>query len=578
MNQHVKLIQVFLLFFAFNANAQIENNILKQANLHVHNSDRFMRAHLWDSAQLELNRLSILSKTHPSVYISGLETLQKGVLEKNLSNYDKAVKKLNSAYDIFTTLGNDTLQGIAMNHLGQVYRFMDLKEMTRESYRTAWSHMVKTNNYRQQSFTLSNMANYFKKNKELDSAKYYYETALTLKKKHGVSGKSNTINNLAGVFSMMGNPEKASDMYLEAIELAKTEKDSSFIAYPMIELGVINIEAGNYSKALVFLNQASRLNLDSKLQMRYLSVMSYLHEKQGNYQEALAWKNNYLELYKEHLNEIQTKSIQELNVKYETERKNSALERQKLEIAVQKKNIDLKSTQIVLLILGLLVLILVTYLIVQRIQKRGKTEKLKARFEGEKSIKTSIGRNLHDFVAPELNAVRIKLETQQLKNPSSDTESIIKQLRETTQNVRDMSHQLSPMIYRLEVAPFRTIIENSLIEFQRYTNIEVSMNKPFPASLDEMEEHHQENVYGIILESLNNIRRHSKAKNIAFSITEKSKMIHMKITDDGIGFKPNKKSGIGIQNMKNRAELLRGSFSIESNDSGCSLVLTFPKL
>ena len=577
MNQHINLFQVFLLFFVFNAQAQIENTIVKQTNLHVHNSNRFMRAHLWDSAQLELNELSLLAKKNPSPYISGLETLQNGVFAKTQSNYEKAVEELNSAYNLFATIGNDTLEGIAMNHLGQVYRFLKLKEMSLQSYHVAWSHMVKTKNYRQQSFTLSNLANYFKQNDGLDSAKYYYETAINLKNRHGISGKGKTLNNLAGVYYLMEDSKTASEMYNEAIKQANLENDTSFITYPMIELGVINIEAQKYEKALEFLNRASTYKLDAKQQMRYFEVMTYFYEEQGNFKEALAWKNEYFKYYRKHINEVRTKSIQDLNVKYETERKNSALERQELKIAVQKKSISLKNSQIILLVSGFLVIILVIYFIVQGIRKRTKIEKLQARFDGEKTIKTSIGKNLHDFVAPELNAARIRLETQQLKDPSPETASIIDQLRESTQKVRDMSHQLSPMIYRLEVADFCSIIENSLIEFQRYTNIAVSMSKPFPSILNEMEEHHQENIYGIILEALNNIRRHSKAKTLAFSINESSKSIRIEITDDGIGLKPNKKSGIGIQNMKSRAELLKGSFSIESTDQGCTLLLIFPK-
>lgn len=56
--------------------------------------------------------------------------------------------------------------------------------------------------------------------------------------------------------------------------------------------------------------------------------------------------------------------------------------------------------------------------------------------------------------------------------------------------------------------------------------------------------------------------------------------ISLTIEDDGLGFNlENKINGIGIHNMKNRTEMLNGTFSIESKiTEGTSIFILFPFL
>ncbi len=575
---HIQIFLFFILFFIpiVSSQEQIKQK-MPQSHRYIEQSNEYMDLHKWDSAKSTINDIVQISEKTPTYYNLGVAELQQGIYSKKTKSYDESVRHLNKALNNFQKIKNDTLTSISLNHLGEVYRILNLKELSLKSYRSSLFHVLRTDNYRQQSFTLNNLANFFKKQQSLDSAKYYYNESIKLKNEHNISGKGKTLNNLAGVHYLSGEYFTARELYLSAIHEALKENDSSFLAYPLLELAVIDIENKKFDRAKTNLDKVSSLELDAKSELRFYEVMTYYFEENKAYQEALEWKGKYINFYKKYINEVQTKNIQDLSLLYDSERKDLEIDKQKLKIDVQNERIRLKNGQLLFLGTGVLVIIVVTYISIQAIRRRNKIETLQARFEGEKSIKTSIGKNLHDFIAPELHAARMKLELFQLKEPIMDMSPIIEQLQESTENIRSLSHQLSPIIYRLEHTKFSTIVQNALIEFERYAQIDIEMRTPFPEQLDALSQEDQENIYGIILEGLNNVRRHSKASKLIFYITQKGNETVITLLDDGVGIKEGKAAGIGIQNMKSRADLLKGTLTIEKLKIGSKLELVIKR-
>src|SRR5690606_38976885 len=86
------------------------------------------------------------------------------------------------------------------------------------------------------------------------------------------------------------------------------------------------------------------------------------------------------------------------------------------------------------------------------------------------------------------------------------------------------------------------------------------------------------NLYRIIQEGLQNINKYSRAENAKVVIQKEEKIIHLTITDDGIGFNPDKaKGGIGMKNLKKRAAALNGDINVFSAPrKGSKIDLVFP--
>ena len=85
-------------------------------------------------------------------------------------------------------------------------------------------------------------------------------------------------------------------------------------------------------------------------------------------------------------------------------------------------------------------------------------------------------------------------------------------------------------------------------------------------------------IYRIIQEQLNNTIKYAQATNMQITITNNAEKLLVVLQDDGEGFDvAQKKLGIGITNMKTRAENLNGSFHISSRPgSGCRVEVIFP--
>jgi signal transduction histidine kinase len=84
-------------------------------------------------------------------------------------------------------------------------------------------------------------------------------------------------------------------------------------------------------------------------------------------------------------------------------------------------------------------------------------------------------------------------------------------------------------------------------------------------------------LYRIVQEAINNVQKHADAQNIDMQFFGYPEELIITIDDDGKGISATSKDGIGIQNMKARAEGLNGSFEISSKaNKGTSLLFRIP--
>lgn len=78
-------------------------------------------------------------------------------------------------------------------------------------------------------------------------------------------------------------------------------------------------------------------------------------------------------------------------------------------------------------------------------------------------------------------------------------------------------------------------------------------------------------VYRIVQEALNNISKHSGAKNVKIQLSKENSRLELRIEDDGQGFDPSRirsekegMPGFGLTSMKERTELSGGTFTLTS--------------
>jgi PAS domain S-box-containing protein len=183
--------------------------------------------------------------------------------------------------------------------------------------------------------------------------------------------------------------------------------------------------------------------------------------------------------------------------------------------------------------------------------------------------RTRLARDLHDDLAQRLAvfAIDIGRLEQQLMDPPAPVREKLREMKNgivtISQDVHSLSRQLHPSI--LDDLGIIRAVESECTSFSRREGIKIVFNHeniprviPKDVSLS---------LYRIIQEGLNNISKHACANHTSVSLKGFDQGILLSIQDDGIGFdsaKVKNNPGLGFSSMRERARLIHGEFSIDS--------------
>lgn len=192
----------------------------------------------------------------------------------------------------------------------------------------------------------------------------------------------------------------------------------------------------------------------------------------------------------------------------------------------------------------------------------------------QESTLLHISRELHDEFGQVLTAMGSMLKRAGKHAPEGST--LRADLREVTEiaqsslnNVRGLSQALHPVM--LEEAGLEKTIEWYLPVLQRQAGIVISYEKAgAPWSVESGASVH---IYRILQEALNNVVRHSGAREAWVRLNFLAGTLQLEVEDHGGGFAPQpSQHGIGLVAMRERAGLLGGTLVIENVQGGGTLV------
>ncbi len=214
--------------------------------------------------------------------------------------------------------------------------------------------------------------------------------------------------------------------------------------------------------------------------------------------------------------------------------------------------------------------------------KRLANELLRAQEKERKRI----ANELHDGLAANLSAVKMALENKlgaMVANRPSEVriEDLTALLQRNIEEVRRIMANLHPSM--LDDLGIVATLQWFCREYQKmYPHINVELQ--LSASEEEISAPLKTTIYRISQESLNNIAKHSHANSVTLSLKNGGKSIELEIKDNGQGFdlsaiskRKDHTTGFGLGSMRERAEILGGSFSIESSvGAGTSIRASWP--
>ncbi len=203
----------------------------------------------------------------------------------------------------------------------------------------------------------------------------------------------------------------------------------------------------------------------------------------------------------------------------------------------------------------------------------------KAIIKTQEDERFEIGTELHDNVCQILASSLLSLDMLKDKLPPESIQWHLKSkqfINLALEEIRNISHRLAPSFFDYTTIEdtFKELVDNFNIE----KKLEVSFNFDLSSVIEKLNSDLQLNLYRILQEQLRNISKYAQAQHIKVDISADQQNLVLCIHDDGVGFDYDLvKKGIGLANIKRRAELFGGIMEIESSPGkGCLLCVTIP--
>jgi signal transduction histidine kinase len=132
--------------------------------------------------------------------------------------------------------------------------------------------------------------------------------------------------------------------------------------------------------------------------------------------------------------------------------------------------------------------------------------------------------------------------------------------------VRNLSHALSPVM--MSKVGFKTSLEKVVSIFNASGKIKIDLIVLGFEEYDVALNSHYTAFYGIIYELLNNVVKHSNAKNVLLQVTEHPDCFSLIAEDDGMGIDAQKMESnqhLGITGIRSKVEFFKGDIAFDIN-------------
>ncbi len=301
-------------------------------------------------------------------------------------------------------------------------------------------------------------------------------------------------------------------------------------------------------EALVFIERLP----ETPLKVEVLLLKSEIYKSMGDYESAYETISKTQEISE--LVKSRAKIYEEANskVRFQMRAKNQQLD----EVTTELGTVKTRNAVIIFLLIILGSYIFYRY----RIHLLLKEER----------TRNKIARDLHDDLSATLSSISFFSEAARRERSHVQVPEIF--LDRIDESAIEAKEKINDIIWAIE--PENDDWEAFLSKCKRYAaemfeskeiayeiDIDTTLNIPFDIEV-------RQDLWLIFKEIITNIVRHSNAENAKVLLTKESDSLVLLVSDDGTGIKDSlKKSGNGLANIKYRAEKLKGSVYLNSEEN-----------
>ncbi|MBE7174806.1 MAG: tetratricopeptide repeat protein [Mucilaginibacter polytrichastri] len=388
--------------------------------------------------------------------------------------------------------------------------------------------------------------------------------------------------------------EEARENYNKGLALAqKLDRKYAYqsIYYQLYEL---HLAQKNYKQARDILLRIVSLKEAMSLEKNRLQIfynLAEVSEKSGDVADAYVWLKKYSRLADTVNSKKVTQDIADLETRYRT------AEKEKRIISLQAQNerfeLSARNNRLIAVFTAIAAVFLLTVAVMlyklygnskklaqqkelnhqkelESIAQRRQMDITNAMWQGEERERKRVARDLHDGLGGMLAGVKINLSgvatAQTTKGEDMNLYRIIAQLDDSVTELRRIARNMMPeslLNFGLETA-LKDLCESITGQMIRVKFQALDISTTIPQQIQIV-------IYRIVQELLGNAIKHAEASVILVQCSQNDSVFFITVEDDGKGFDPSvrkESAGIGLDNIRNRVEYLKGKMDIISAPNG----------
>jgi tetratricopeptide (TPR) repeat protein len=299
-----------------------------------------------------------------------------GIISEDIGDYEKAIANEYKSLEAYEELKDST--GIAGCYLNLANAFKSKGEYKRalSFLSQAQTYFTKLKNKKGIAFTYNNMATIYEESEKPEDALPYLKKALAMKIELGDK------RSIAGAYMNLGLVQNDLEQYDEslnnlsqALSLYRELKSRGGLSDVYINLGQLYTHKKNYVKSKEMLDSAYVLAKDHGSIQDLMGVNKafyVLYRASGNGEKAIYFFDKYRQYKDSVLNESSAKQIAEMGVRYESDKKDKAIELLKKNAEIGEAGIRQNKVLIIGLASGIFGILLLALLLFNRFRFRQK--------------------------------------------------------------------------------------------------------------------------------------------------------------------------------------------------------------
>lgn len=229
----------------------------------------------------------------------------------------------------FEKIGFTNGVGIVYNSLGNLYYAQKKFDLSLYYFQKSLENQLKLNNVLGIIHAYNNIAIMYDEKKDLKKALEYYNKSMELAEKTGnISDEITCLNNIGQLYITQKEYGKAEECLRLSLKLNQGEVDSVKLVSPLINMGYLHKEQKQYDSALFFYEKgiacAEAMGLKVSLKESY-SHIATVYALKKDFEQAYNYELLYDQVKDTLFNEESNKQLQELQTKYDTDKKEQTI-------------------------------------------------------------------------------------------------------------------------------------------------------------------------------------------------------------------------------------------------------------